>query len=161
MNSKSTNIVLCFDVFFRQRRRPFHCGFLEHWNSQKSLCNIWQRFSCLLDESIEKKCKKKNFHGGLFFKSTLSILRCTWTGRTNLKILLGYNINYLNIWPFMRHPWFPTRKASKLKFICLQLQLLNTIQGLLGLDLKIDHHYLQQHGEKEAQQNRKSFAETL
>ena len=31
----------------------------------------------------------------------------------------------------------------------------------LGLDLKIDHHYLQQHGEKEAQQNRKSFAETL
>ena len=22
-----------------------HRGFLEHWNSQKSLCNIWQRFS--------------------------------------------------------------------------------------------------------------------
>ena len=58
-----------------------HCGFLEHWNSQKSLCNIWQRFSCLLDESIEKKWKKKIFHGGLFFKSTLSVLRCTWTGR--------------------------------------------------------------------------------
>ena len=26
-----------------------HSGFLEHWNSQKSLCNIWQYFSCLLD----------------------------------------------------------------------------------------------------------------
>ena len=58
-----------------------HCGFLEHWNSQKSLCNIWQRFSCLLDESIEKKRKKNFFHGGLFFKSTLSVLRCTWTGQ--------------------------------------------------------------------------------
>ena len=23
-----------------------HRGFLEHWNSQKSLCNIWQHFSC-------------------------------------------------------------------------------------------------------------------
>ena len=30
------------------------------------------------------------FHGGFFFKSTLSILRCTWTGRINLKIFLGY-----------------------------------------------------------------------
>ena len=58
-----------------------HSGFLEHWNSQKSLCNIWQRFSCLLDELITKKCKKKIFHGGLFSKSTLSVLRCTWTGR--------------------------------------------------------------------------------
>ena len=28
-------------------------------------------------------------------------------------------INYLSIWPFMCHPWFPTRKASKL-----------TLQGL-------------------------------
>ena len=30
----------------------------------------------------------------------------------------------------MCHPWFPTRKASKLTFICFQLQLLNTMQGL-------------------------------
>ena len=30
----------------------------------------------------------------------------------------------------MRHPWFPTRKASKLTFICFQLQLLNSMQGL-------------------------------
>ena len=32
----------------------------------------------------------------------------------DLKIFLGYDINYLSIWPFMHHPWFPTRKASKL-----------------------------------------------
>ena len=29
-----------------------HCWFLEHWNRQKSLTNIWQCFSCLLDEWI-------------------------------------------------------------------------------------------------------------
>ena len=42
---------------------------------------------------------------------------------SNICIYLGYNINYLSIWPFMCHPWFPTRKASKLTFVCLQLQL--------------------------------------
>ena len=30
-------------------------------------------------------------------------------------------MNYLSIWPFMRHPWFPTRNASKLTFACFQL----------------------------------------
>ena len=40
-----------------------HRGFLEHWNSQKSVCNIWQRFSCLLDEGIPKIWKKLNCHG--------------------------------------------------------------------------------------------------
>ena len=50
--------------------------------------------------------------------------------RINLKILLGYHINFLSIWPFMHHPWFPTRKSSKLTFVCFQLQLLNTLQGL-------------------------------
>ena len=41
--------------------------------------------------------------------------------RINLKIFLGYDFNYLSIWPFMGHPWFPTRKASKLTFACFQL----------------------------------------
>ena len=97
-----------------------HRWFLEHWNSQKILCNIKQCFSFLLDEWIEKICKKIFFHGGFFFKSTLSVLRCTWTGRINLKIFLGYHINYLSIWPFMCHPWVPTRKASNLTFVCFQ-----------------------------------------
>ena len=48
----------------------------------------------------------------------------------NLKIFLGHHINYLSIWPFMCHPWFPTRKASKLTFVCFQHQVLNTMQGL-------------------------------
>ena len=45
-------------------------------------------------------CKKKFFRGGFFFKSTLSVLRLTWTGRINLKIFFGYNINYLMPCPF-------------------------------------------------------------
>jgi hypothetical protein len=112
-------IVLVLKNWLRIGTR--HCMFLEHWNSQKILSYIWQRFSCLLDKKISKKCKKKKFHGGFFFKSTLSFLRCTWTGRVNLKIFLGYNFNFLSISPFMRYPWFPTRKTSKLTFVCFQL----------------------------------------
>ena len=43
-----------------------HRGFLDHWNSQKSVCNIWQRFSCLLDELIEKSAKKIFFTVAFF-----------------------------------------------------------------------------------------------
>ena len=50
-----------FQTFFEVK---IHCGFLEHWNSQKSVCNIWQWFSCLLDERIPKIWKKLNSHGG-------------------------------------------------------------------------------------------------
>ena len=48
----------------------------------------------------------------------------------NLKKILGHHINYLSNWPLMCHPWFLTRKASKLTFICFQHQVLNTLQGL-------------------------------
>ena len=41
-----------------------HRGFLEHWNSQKSVSNIWPQFSCRLDEGILKLWKKLNFHDG-------------------------------------------------------------------------------------------------
>ena len=47
-------------------QKTSHNMFLEHWNRQKSLSNIWQRFSCLLDERIAKKCKKTFFRGGFF-----------------------------------------------------------------------------------------------
>ena len=68
-----------------------------------------------------KKLQKKKNSRWLFF-NPLYPWTCTWTGRINLKICLGYDMNYLSIGPFMRHPWFPTRKASKLTFICFQLQ---------------------------------------
>ena len=73
-----------------------------------------------------KNCKKNS--GCFFSKSSLSILRCRWTIRINLKIFLGCKINYPSIWPCMRHPWFPTRKASKLTFVCFQLHLFSTMQ---------------------------------
>ena len=61
-----------------------------------------------------KKMQKKK-KSLFFFKSSLSILRCTWTGRINLKIFLRYHINYLSIWLFMSHPWFPSRVKSQYK----------------------------------------------
>ena len=64
-----------------KKRIHLHHMFLEHWNRQKSLSNIRQHFSCLLDKWIEKKCKFIFFRDGFFLKSTLSVLRCTWTGR--------------------------------------------------------------------------------
>ena len=62
--------------------------------------------------------------------STLSIFKCTWPSRINLKTFLEYDISYLSIWPFMRHPGFPTTKASKLTFSCCQFHLLNTMLRL-------------------------------
>ena len=99
-------------------------------NREKSLTLIWQRFSCLLDEWIAKISKKKFFSRWLL--EIIHIIRFEiWDLRsTDLKIFLGYDINYLSIWPFMGHPWFPTRKASKLSFTCFQHQVLNTLQGL-------------------------------
>ena len=41
-----------------------HGMFLEWRNTAKSLSNIWQYFSCLLDERIPKICKKLNSHDG-------------------------------------------------------------------------------------------------
>ena len=77
-----------------------------------------------------KNIKKKIFSRWLF--EIIHIIRFEiWDLRSrDLKIFLGYDINYLSIWPFMGHPWFPTRKASKLSFTCFQHQVLNTLQGL-------------------------------
>ena len=74
--------------------------------------------------------QKNFFSRWLFFLIHFIRFEMHMDGRINLKILLGYHINFLSIWPFMHHPWFPTRKSSKLTFVCFQLQLLNTLQGL-------------------------------
>ena len=60
-----------------------HCMFLVHWHRPKILSDVRQRFSCLLDERIEKK------NQCLFLKSTLSVFRCTWTGRFRSKNIFG------------------------------------------------------------------------
>ena len=108
--------VFFYYYFPSEWGKCLHWWFLEHWNRQKSLTHTWQCFSCLLDKWIAKISKKKKIHGGFLRKSTLSVLRCAWTGQINLNVFLGYDINYLSVWPFMRHLWFLTRKASKLTF---------------------------------------------
>ena len=114
--------------------------FLEHWNRKKILSNIRQRFSCLIDEWVEIKCKKKQFVVAFHLKSTLLVLRCTWTGRINLKTLLGYDIKYLSIWPFVCHPWFSNRKASK-NNICLFSACRETNVCLLSSTSKLKDKY--------------------
>ena len=98
-----------------------HCWFLEPWNREKSHRLIWQHFSCLLDEWIAKIHTKKKISRWVF--EIIHIIRFEIWDLEIWKYFLGYDINYLSIWPFMCHPWFPARKASKLTFICFQLQL--------------------------------------
>ena len=72
-----------------------------------------------------KDILKKNFTV-TFLKSTLSVLRCTLTGRINLKIFLGYTINYISKHlTFYVSSLISTRKASNLTFVSFQLQVLN------------------------------------
>ena len=101
-----------------------HSWFLEPWN--RKFENVFH--ICLMNGL--QKYQKKNFSWWLF--EIIHIIRFEiwdlWS--RDLKKILGYDINYLSIWPFMGHPWFPTRKASKLTLTCFQHQVLNTLQGL-------------------------------
>ena len=107
----------------------FHCWYIEPRNSEKSLRLIWQRFSCLLDEWIAKISKKKFFTVAFWDNPHYPF----WDLRsTDLKIFFGYDIKYLSIWPFMGHPWFPTRKASKLPVFSLLGDDHETVFRLLG-----------------------------
>ena len=64
---------------------------------------IGKKFSRIFDNDFHvylMRGLKKNaifFSQWLFLKSTFSVLRCTWTGRINLKLFLGHDINYLSI----------------------------------------------------------------
>ena len=53
-----------FLYFEKINFKYWHHGFLEYWNSQKSVSNIWPHFSSLLDEEISKIWKKSNSHDG-------------------------------------------------------------------------------------------------
>ena len=101
----------------RTRLICLRCWYKELQNREKSLTLIWQRFSCLRDEWIAK-ISKKNFSRWLFEIIHIIRFEMHMDRRINLKIFLGYDINYLSIWPFMGHPWFPTRKGLKTN-ICL------------------------------------------
>ena len=68
-----------------------------------------------------KNIKKKFFSRWLFEIIHIIRFEMRMDSRINLKIFLGDDINYLSIWSFMHHPWFPTIKASKLIFVYFQL----------------------------------------
>ena len=95
----------------------FHCWFLEPWNREKVLHSFDNIFHVYLMNGLQKYQKKFFLHGG-FLRYVIHIIHFEiW----DLKKILGYDINYLSIWPFMGLPWFPTRKASKLPLIGFQL----------------------------------------
>ena len=98
------------------KRNSVHCWSLEHGNRQKSPTHVWHCFYVYLINGSQKH-PKKNFMVA-FWDNPHHLF---WTGRLNLKIFFWYYNNYLSIWPFLCHPWFPTRKASKLTFVCFQL----------------------------------------
>ena len=76
-------------IFFKRYKIDFtyamliisHCEFLEYWNTQKSVWRIWQHFSFLLDERIQKMWKKLNSHSGF--------LRADW-GRAKMCCQMGW-----------------------------------------------------------------------
>ena len=87
-----------------------HCWFLGHRNSQKSVWNIQQHFSCLLDEWIEKICKKKIFTALLYEmpsnskgKNFVSKIRKLFTEGNAFKkcqqIILPFTIYFLQVIP--------------------------------------------------------------
>ena len=83
-----------------------HCGFLEHWNSQKSVSNIWQRFSYLLDEGIPKIWKKLNSHDGFLSylqNSTANSAHLSAHFCTALVCPLFVQVGSNNIWQNISH----------------------------------------------------------
>ena len=104
--------------------------------AKNSFCHSTTFFHAYLMRGLQKNAKNKIFTVA-FFKSTLFVLRSTWTDRINLKIFLGHDINYLSIWHSILYPWFLSRKVSKLTFVCFQLQLFSTMQAE-KLELKTD-----------------------
>ena len=86
-----------------------HRGFLEHWNSQKSVCNIWKCFSCLLHEGIPKIWKKLNSHGGFLRADQGSAKMCCQMGWIGCAILQVAQKAIVRI-QFLAYFWNPLIK---------------------------------------------------
>ena len=88
-----------------------HRGFLEHWNSQKSVCNIWQCFSCLLDEGIPKIWKKLNSLGGFLRADQGRAKMCCQMGWIGCAILQVAQKAIVRI-QFLSYFWNPLIKST-------------------------------------------------
>ena len=71
----------------------------------------------ILDVCRPLKKKLTIFYVGPRRYSHLSVLESQGQARINLKFFLGYNITFLSIWPFMRHPCFPPKRSQKCHFL--------------------------------------------
>ena len=81
--------------------------FLEWWNTTKSLSNIWQHVSCLLDKETAKICKKFNSHEAFLF-----ILNSFILTKKMADVLNSVILSKKRIWRF-RH------EKIRLKLVCI------------------------------------------
>ena len=102
-------------------------GFLEHWNSQKSVCNIWQRFSCLLDEGIPKIWKKLNSHGGFLRADQGRAKMCCQMGWIGCAILQVAQKAIVRI-QFLAHFWNPLINTVSDRALIFPTPLLSQLQ---------------------------------
>ena len=80
--------LIRFWILLRNDYYGTHRGFLEHWNSQKSVSNIWPHFLCLLDEGIPKIWKKLNSHNRWNVLQSLYQTASTFSEKINHFVLL-------------------------------------------------------------------------
>ena len=107
-------LTFMFSQLFSPESRHYsaaHRWYIEPRNREKVLHSFDNVFHVYLMNWLQKYQKKIFFWRWLF--EINHIIRFEiWDLRSrDLKKILGYDINYLSIWPFMRHPWYPTRKA--------------------------------------------------
>ena len=70
----------------------------------------------ILDVCKPLKKKIENFLCGTSEIFTFIRFGSHGQARINLKFFLWYKINFLSIWPFMRHPCFPPKRSQKWHF---------------------------------------------
>ena len=81
MLSLYLGILFSFHKSSTVQQNTLTVGFQSIEIAKKVFLTFDNIFHAYLMSRLKKNAKKIFFHGGLFFKSTLSVLRCTWTGR--------------------------------------------------------------------------------
>ena len=69
-------------------------------------------YICLLYTLHHLYLTRESFSRWLFEIIHIIRFEMRMDSRINLKIFLGYDINYLSIWTFMHHLWFPIRRPQ-------------------------------------------------
>ena len=104
-----------------------HCRFMVSRNTTKSLSNIWQKFSFLLDEGIAKICKKFNSLVGFLRAAQGWAKKCCWISWIGCVIYLAgssksYRVNWI-YWIMWAIP-----SSSEYQKRCQMLERLVTVK---------------------------------